>query len=346
MSVIFYILLLCGLICSSCGVSFARDKFLVKFFQGVTFLFLFLPAAFRYGIGTDYFNYVEIFNKISRGYVLNIEPGWWILNRCVYTLGGNAQTLIALTAFLTYFFLLCEVESEKWFIYVPAFFLIFYTWTFTTLRQMLAMSMCFFALCRIKKGKYFFAILIAGLSFFIHKSVLLYPFIYGLVKIFRFSKTGGLVFISFTCIVSIALAPLLNDIFLYLISFTMYAGYAESTWANAPEVTTGLGRILRFCIYFAFVIFFPKNREKSKLFTLLLLYITLDFFSQIVLILFRIYRGIIVLFLPLAWGIYENKKKHDVPFFIYCCGYLLLFFLDLYGGFHGSVPYLSIFSNF
>lgn len=344
MSVIFYILLLCGLVCSSCCVSFARDKFLVKFFQGVTFLILFLPAAFRYGIGTDYFDYVEIFNKISRGYVLNIEPGWWLLNKWIYVFGGNAQTLITLTAFLTYFFLLYEVESKKWFIYVPAFFLIFYAWTFTTLRQMLAMSMCFFALCRIQKGKYFFAILIAGLSFFIHKSVLLYPFIYGLVNIFRFSKTGGLVFISLTYVVSIILGALLNDIFLFLISLTMYAGYDGSTWVNAPEVTTGLGRVLRFCVYFAFVIFFPKNREKTKLFTFLLLYIVIDFFSQSILILIRIDRGIMFIFLPLAWAVYENKKKYDLSFFIYFCSYLLLFLLDLYGGLHNSIPYLSIFS--
>lgn len=340
----FYILLLCGLICSSCCVSFARDKFFVKIFQVVTFLILYLPAAFRYGIGTDYPNYVNIFRGVSHGGALYVEPGWWLLNRWVYMLGGSAQNLIALVAFLTYFFMLCEVEPKKWFIYVPVFFMIIYAWTFTTLRQMLAMSMCFFSLCRIQKKKYFLAIIFSVLSFFIHKSVLLYPVIYVLLQIFSFKKLTGIVLIFFAYVISVILGPIIKNMFLILTTLTAYASYGESDWVNAAEVSTGLGRLLRYMVYFTLVIFSPKNIAKSKLFTLLLLYIVIDFFSQSIVILNRVGRGVIFLFLPLAWAVYKNRKKYDISVFIYNCCYLLLFLLELYGGFQNSVPYISTFS--
>lgn len=343
MSVAFYILLLCGLICSSCCVSFARDKFLVKFFQGVTFLILFLPAAFRYGIGVDYFSYVEIFDRISSGNIFSIDPGWGLLNKWICVFGGNAQTLIALTAFLTYFFLLCEVESEKWFIYVPAFFLIFYTWTFTTLRQMLAGSMCFFALCRIQKKKYVLAVIISFLSFFIHNSVLVYLVVYALVKIFRLKKKVGILLVFVSYVISIMFGTIIRDVVLMVALFTPYAHYLNSDWASATEVSTGIGRLLRYVVYFFLVFFFPKRKSNSKIFTLLLLYICIDFFGQHIEILGRINRLIIYLFLPLAWVVYSEKKKYDIPFFVYICCYLLLFLLELYGGFHGSIPYMSIF---
>lgn len=344
MSTIFYILLLCGLVCSSCCVSFARDKFLVKFFQGITFLILFLPAAFRYGIGVDYFNYVTIFDNISRGGEFSKEPIWWVLNRFVYELGGDARVLIALVAFLTYYFMFCEVISKKWFIYVPVFFLIIYTWTFTTLRQMLAMSMCFFSLCRVQKGKYFLAFVVFILSFFVHRSVLFYILIYGIVKMVRVKKRIGIIFVFAIYIIAVMLGPLLNDIFLMIVSLTLYGSdYINSDWVNAPEISTGLGRLLKSCIYFALVIFFPKKNEKSELFTLLLLYISIEFFSQNIRIIGRVGRGVIFLFLPLAWNVFQERKKSDIPFWVYCCCFLLLFLLDLVGGFHGSVPYESIF---
>ena len=56
----------------------------------VLLLVLLLPAAFRYGIGTDYANYVNYFNA-PEGVILRTEIGFLLLNRLVIALGGSVQ---------------------------------------------------------------------------------------------------------------------------------------------------------------------------------------------------------------------------------------------------------------
>jgi hypothetical protein len=65
---------------------------------------LFIPAFFagiRYGIGTDYFAYVRVFNKIAAGIPVRTEFGFNFLNKIVGNFGGNEQIVFFIMSFLT-----------------------------------------------------------------------------------------------------------------------------------------------------------------------------------------------------------------------------------------------------
>lgn len=69
-------------------------------------------AGFRYGIGTDYFNYENIYYKLtSRGDGLfnafshtNIEPGWVVLNFFVKYVFDHVQYVFIISSILTWVF--------------------------------------------------------------------------------------------------------------------------------------------------------------------------------------------------------------------------------------------------
>lgn len=69
-----------------------------------SFLILFLVAACRYGIGTDYWSrHVPVFEQIRFGYATDYEIGFVALNRVVAWFTGDAQWLIVVMSFLTIF---------------------------------------------------------------------------------------------------------------------------------------------------------------------------------------------------------------------------------------------------
>ena len=344
----FYIILFGWVIASSVCASFCKDKYLGLVFQFITFLVLFLPAAFRYGIGTDYPSYVNIFNNIANGgtQYKGSETGYWYLNKWVADAGGSAQVVIALVAFLTYFFMFSEVDRKKWFIYVPAFYAAVYAWTFTTLRQMLATAMCFYALCRIQKHKYVLAFIVAFLSVFFHKSMVFYIPILLFAKIFRFKKLTGVVLFFVGLAASVLLNSFIRSRLFWLIELTQYAGYIGSEWVDEPVPNTGLGRILRFASYLMIIVFFPKNKEKTPLFTLFLIYVAIDFFSQSVLIVSRIMRQLLPVFVVIPYESYKSRtSKYDLAFFVQVCCSIIQFVLLLKSNFRDSIPYATIFGG-
>ena len=89
----FYPLLLIFIVFSSLCVTYGKEKHLVFINKIITFNLLFIPAAIRYGIGVDYYEYVTIFNHyVSKGvHDGHTEIAYWWLNRIVYMLGGEVQ---------------------------------------------------------------------------------------------------------------------------------------------------------------------------------------------------------------------------------------------------------------
>ena len=348
----FYILLLCVVICSSCCVSFARQKQIRLIAKFVTFSIMFIPAAIRYGIGVDYNNYVYIFNKIAHSQSFGlVESGWGLLSKIVFTCGGDAQVLIALTALLSLFFFFEEVESEKWFIYAPVFICIIYTWLFTTLRQILTMCMIFNALLKYQKGMKLRAIFIAILSYFIHKSALFYIPIAFLVYFLKCNKICYVVLFFILYVLGIFFFPHLVASVLDIIGMTVYSSYLignAAKWLITTEVaiSSGLGRLLRYFCYLCIILAFPIKKSNRYIMTLFLLYVSTDFMAQSIIILNRIGRGIIFLFAPMAYEAFTAENYKQIRFLTICCCIFILFFFDLINGFHGSIPYKTIFYKF
>lgn len=344
---IFYILILCSVICSSCCVSFSKDKYLRLIFKFITINIIFIPAALRYGIGADYNNYIDIFNSVLNGDKIYQESGWFFLNKFVIKMGGNAQCMIALVAFLTIFFFFEEIDSKQWFVYAFVFICVIYSWVFTTLRQMLTMTMVFNALLKWQKQKKIRSFLIAILSYFIHKSALFYIPILLIAKFIKLKKRTTILLFFILAFFAFIIFPRIIDVILNLIGMSFYKSYLNSgEWINNASVNSGLGRLARYIVYFFIICLVPKKENLKSLQTLLLIYIATDYFSQSIVILNRIGRGILFLFPMLTYNYYQPTNKHNTRFLLMSLCMILLFLLSLLGGFSGSVPYKTIFSKY
>lgn len=333
----FYILLLFAVIYSSVCVSFSRDKgvrLVSKFF---TFNLLFIPAALRYGIGADYFDYVKIFDGIPFGRFVSIEPGWRWLNLSIYNLGGTAQFVIALTAFLSLFFLFCRIDSQKWFLYAPVCMIMIYMWLFTTLRQMLAMSMFFCAIQGIEKKKYLAGILIAIAAYFFHKSVLIYIPIFLLCRFIRLNPISAALLYFIVIVVSNLFSDAVNGYLLQLIGFGSYSNYLLSDWVDATE--PGLGRFVRYAVHMLMLFSFPMKGKNNIFLNILFLYCAIDCYALNIQILSRISRGLLFIFMPIMWAVWKSDKYRSIRIFIYVVCFLLLFLRN----YNGS-EYVSIFN--
>src|SRR5699024_373016 len=133
---------------------------------------LFIPSFFagiRYGIGTDYNNYSDIFTAIHTGVGNNpTEIGYTILNAVVGKLGGNVQIVFFIMSFLTmlftYLFLYEYKNSLSVGIGMIVFMIMLYNSSFNMVRQALAITISLYAMKFIDNYKpkhYSFFILLA-----------------------------------------------------------------------------------------------------------------------------------------------------------------------------------------
>ena len=122
---------------------------------------LFIPSFFagiRYGIGTDYNNYSDIFTAIHTGVGNNpTEIGYTILNAIVGKLGGNVQIVFFIMSFLTmffvYLFLMDYRKSISVGIGMLVFLTMFYNMSYNIVRQVLAITISLYAMRCIDKQK-------------------------------------------------------------------------------------------------------------------------------------------------------------------------------------------------
>lgn len=151
---------------------------------------LFIPiiiAGFRYGIGTDYFSYISIYEQLSSlsfveylSIESNIEIGFYFLIKLSHLITSGPTFLFISSSFLTILFFYLGLKrydlKHKALIYFLFLTLIFPS-SFNNIRQSVAISICFFALSFIIKRipkQYFLWILIASL--FHGSALFLLPF--------------------------------------------------------------------------------------------------------------------------------------------------------------------------
>jgi hypothetical protein len=122
----FYIVLLCLSSVSAFCCSKAKTAAGTFVFKWTTFLILFVPAAFRYGIGFDYPNYERLFREIAAGGGGYVEPGYWYLNYVVIRRGGDFQIVIAVMSFFTAYFFIKGTPKRYFFLCIPVYVMVIY----------------------------------------------------------------------------------------------------------------------------------------------------------------------------------------------------------------------------
>ena len=177
-------------ICAYC-VSRSRNYETEFFFRMATFLCMFLPAALRYGIGTDYFNYIDILN--SRTLNSNIEWAYRMMNDIIRYLNLDIQWIFIISSFLIYIPICFLVKKNK--IYVLFFILLVYLRSYNIIRQAIAISFVLCAFSHYIENRKNIVLIIGALfaSTFHFSALLILPLILFL-KI-RFNKSFILIFL-------------------------------------------------------------------------------------------------------------------------------------------------------
>ncbi|MDI9738109.1 EpsG family protein [Stutzerimonas stutzeri] len=145
-----------------------EEKLIMLFFA---FLVVFIPAAIRYNIGTDFLAYIDIFENIEQH--PRLEAGFYYSNYFLKMFGFPSQTIIALMAFVFSLVALVALPREKGWVVYFAFMLVVYFFSFNVIRQAVAVAFSLLAIGLFLRGSFFqfvFWVCIGGLF---HKSVFL-----------------------------------------------------------------------------------------------------------------------------------------------------------------------------
>lgn len=215
----------------------------------VVFLVLFLPAAFRYGIGTDYFMYIDAVDLLRDTGESEMELSFGLICDLCNFLGESPQFVIGFYSFFTYLLVLLSFGRRSFHIAVPIYFLTAYSFTFNGMRQALAVALITLAFGSFLAGRCKWMGLISIVAAFIHSSAIVFlPLLGGGFLMARLRKG-----ILLALIAVVAAGLYFVDISGTLMSFAQvhakYASYSEQNGlADAANLASGMGFWLRVLI--------------------------------------------------------------------------------------------------
>lgn len=124
-----------------------RSKHSRYLFLFVSFLWVFIPAALRYKIGSDYKGYELIYSRVADGTETRVEPLWHLLNYIFnVSLSLNFQILVVFTSFVTILFFYLSYKKKGSWLLRFGFVTILYLYTYSNFRSGIVYSFSFFPL--------------------------------------------------------------------------------------------------------------------------------------------------------------------------------------------------------
>ena len=181
------------------------------------FIILATFSALRDGIGIDYGAYVINIENIASGYANYMEPGFRYLSEMVMKVRNNPRDVLVVCSYITiYFYVLSIFKLSK---NVKMSIFLFLTWgyyffTFTTVRNYLALGIVFYAMSFLLQNKTKKFILWVIIAAFFHKSVLICLPGY-LIAVKKFNKKTFIFFIFISVLVFLMKEQLRTLVFMF-----------------------------------------------------------------------------------------------------------------------------------
>lgn len=303
---------------------------------------LFFLAAFRYGIGTDYFNYIEILEWTEQG-IVKKEILYTLLNELVITANLDQQWIFIFCSIIFFWFLTSEIYRSSPHPVMSIFLFVtmtYYFAFFNIMRQMVSSAICLYAIRYAEKRdlkKFLLFVLIAS-GF--HASALVFIIVYFIYTI-RISPLKVL------CATSIIVAAMnvIQSVVILIISHTKYARYIGSVYDTGKSGYIFIA--IQFLITIAAALYYERGNPLYKaLFNIQVMNMWISLFSGYVPLVerFRYTFGLpAIILIPMAIKNAHGKEKK----ILLNASFLILF--SVYGyyvttaGNHGVLPYQSIF---
>jgi len=165
-------------------VARAQDPSLKCIGRIIVFLLLFVPAAIRYDIGYDYTPiYCDNFDRIVAGADVS---DWWTggfryLVDWVLFNGWDYQWIFAIVSFITYVPVVMAGRDRYFPIFIFAYFIVFYFFTYNGIRQGVALSFGMWGMRYVLRRSYFKGCIIASMGLIFHSSAVFFLFLFVIV---------------------------------------------------------------------------------------------------------------------------------------------------------------------
>lgn len=244
----------------------SKDKNLTMIFGLLTFMSLFLPLALRYGIGTDYDNYVRIAQNVIRSGINDrVELGWTPLFLLIRNFNLDVHWFFVIPAFFSSLIILKVVPKKYLWFCIPPYICIYWIESFSLVRQAFAASIFLLAFYYFVKRKYFPFFVWAIISIFFHKSMVV---IFALTLLSLFSWRIFTPLLNFIFIIGfyvltrfINIGKILMEV---VVGNTMYANYVSSQFNKTVEGGSGMGLYFRLIIFIILLVIPFVSYKKLK----------------------------------------------------------------------------------
>lgn len=325
-----------------------RNKLWTAVISGLPLFFL---SAFRYGIGTDYINYVEMYSLwIPRGVRTSIEPLFFYLNRVVYYFAGEKYQWIFIVFSVIYLgFTFAAIfrmsESPTLSIYLLVA-MTFYLSFFNTSREHIGCSILLFSVYYAEKKDWKKFIFFVAIATGFHYTCALFLFIY----IFTRYNLKPRKVVIWTFIFLAMQGPIVFLLLRLLASSIRYSRYLITT--SDYSINTILGILIQIALLLFAVYLYKYNQSNTKYNIFLgiqMMATWVNILSMTVPALARVkwlFSMPAIVFLPFLIKSIPNNNSRKIISAIVCIAYFI-YATVIVGVIHsyGIIPYVSIFSK-
>ena len=319
----------------------------------LSFLPIFIVAAIRYEVGTDWFIYQDYYHRINAGVDSFSEKLFNLMNRLVYQTVDGFQWLVILVAFLSYFFLFKAIYDQS--ISIPLSLLIFFVSSsffasLNQLRQAIAMPIMLYAYKYVRDKKplrYLFWCIVASL---IHVSSLVYLVVYFVAKVKPSLRRYVITFGG--CVVAL---PALHLLMEFLVKYTKYVWYSTSIFNSGSNANNFylLGFVFQMIILVIMAYYRFASDEQDAVYDGLL---NCYFLSVLTLLFTPVLSQVLrisqcfgycqVLLIPRMINREKNRTRRIVLYALVIGLYAAKLIYDTYClGWNGVIPYQTIFTK-
>lgn len=172
-----------------------KKKSYRRFYLFLSILIPVLLAGFRYATGTDYFSYINAFNRVKLGYSTrsaDLEKGFNLLNTILVKIGLNSQSILYAASLIMMFFVVKALVKREEIGYISlgfaTFMFMFYQSSFNIIRMMIAIAIVLYNYTNIENKKPVKYIIFSLVAASFHISALITIPIYWIFNLLRMQK--------------------------------------------------------------------------------------------------------------------------------------------------------------
>jgi hypothetical protein len=229
-----------------------------------SFTVLFLVAALRYGIGTDYWpRYAPLFTLIEQGDQVQSDSGYVLINRIVAGLTDDYQWIFVATSFLTLILFYRFIVRMSLNPALSVFLFVFggfYLETFNLVQQGLAIAILLNTLELVMRRKHLLFVILTLVAASVHSSALIWFAIWPLIWT-RFNRVTRFV-LALAMVFVITAAPLVLTQVIRQVA-SEYAWYFESNYGVVLAFDPG-GLGIAVLVFLASVLFVKRNKSEDR----------------------------------------------------------------------------------